>query len=392
MTEDKDKHLNIMMVAGEHSGDILAAGLIKELKRIYPKATFSGIGGQRMISEGFQTFYPMSKLSVFGLFEVIRHLPELLGIRKKLKAHILESTPDVFIGIDAPDFNLKLERDLYQAGIKTVHYVSPTVWAWRPKRIKKLIGSLNALLCIFPFEETYFKGTAVPAHFIGHPLADKLSVNKLTQSSVREGLGVSISTTVLTLMPGSRLGEVQRHALIFIQAAKICSEHLDGLKVLVPLADKATEELFREIYQSSGITLDLEIVLGESSSAISAADTVLVASGTATLEVMLLKKPMVVAYKLSTLTAWVIRYFKLLKARYVSMPNLIANKPLVKEFLQESVTPDALAEELLRLMTDKKDSALMTEQFAKMAGQLALNTDHQAATIVSEVISQRRSS
>ncbi|MBV1950810.1 MAG: lipid-A-disaccharide synthase, partial [Cycloclasticus sp.] len=283
-------------------------------------------------------------------------------------------------------------RDRYQAGIKTVHYVSPTVWAWRPKRIKKLIGSLNALLCIFPFEETYFKGTAVPAHFIGHPLADKLSVNKLTQLNVREGLGVSISATVLTLMPGSRLGEIQRHALIFIQAAKICSEHLEGLKVLVPLADKATEELFREIYHSSGITLDLEIVLGESSSAISAADTVLVASGTATLEVMLLKKPMVVAYKLSTLTAWVIRYFKLLKARYVSMPNLIANKPLVKEFLQESATPGALAEELLRLMTDKKDSALMTEQFAKMAGQLALNTDHQAATIVSGVISQRRSS
>jgi len=390
MTDDKDKRLNIMMVAGEHSGDILASGLIKELKRIYPQATFSGIGGQRMIAEGFHSFYPMAKLSVFGLFEVIRHLPELLGIRKKLKAQILDSVPDVFIGIDAPDFNLKLERDLYQAGIKTVHYVSPTVWAWRPKRIKKLIGSLDALLCIFPFEETYFKGTAVPAHFIGHPLADKLGVNNQTQPSVRGGLDVSGPATVLTLMPGSRLGEIHRHALTFIQAAKICSEQIEGLTVLVPLADKPTEVLFREIYQASGITLDLDVIVGESSSSISAADVVLVASGTATLEVMLLKKPMVVAYKLSALTAWVIRAFKLLKARYVSMPNLIANKALVKEFLQESATPDALAKELLRLMNDKNDATLMTEQFAQMASQLALNTDHQAAKIVSEVISHRR--
>ncbi len=390
MTDDKDKRLNIMMVAGEHSGDILASGLIKELKRIYPQATFSGIGGQRMIAEGFHSFYPMAKLSVFGLFEVIRHLPELLGIRKKLKAQILDSVPDVFIGIDAPDFNLKLERDLYQAGIKTVHYVSPTVWAWRPKRIKKLIGSLDALLCIFPFEETYFKGTAVPAHFIGHPLADKLGVNNQMQPSVRGGLDVSGPATVLTLMPGSRLGEIHRHALTFIQAAKICSEQIEGLTVLVPLADKPTEVLFREIYQASGITLDLDVIVGESSSSISAADVVLVASGTATLEVMLLKKPMVVAYKLSALTAWVIRAFKLLKARYVSMPNLIANKALVKEFLQESATPDALAKELLRLMNDKNDATLMTEQFAQMASQLALNTDHQAAKIVSEVISHRR--
>jgi len=165
-----------MMVAGEHSGDILAAGLIKQLKKRYPQASFTGIGGPRMMEEGFESLYPMSKLSVFGLFEVIKHLPELLMIRWQLKKHLIQQRPDVFIGIDAPDFNLKLERDLHQKGIKTVHYVSPTVWAWRPKRLKKLIGSLNALLCIFPFEERYFANTQVPAYFVGHPLPYQFKV------------------------------------------------------------------------------------------------------------------------------------------------------------------------------------------------------------------------
>ena len=385
MPVDIDKPMKIIIVAGEHSGDILGAGLIKRLKERYPAALFSGIGGQRMIAEGFQSLYPMSKLSVFGLFEVIKHLSELLGIRKALKKTILEESPDVFIGIDAPDFNLKLERDLYNSGIKTVHYVSPTVWAWRPKRIKKLIGTMNALLCIFPFEEDYFEQTPVPAHFIGHPLADKFSDDSELLSA-RKALNINDETPVLTLMPGSRLGEITQHGLLFIETAKICSDAIPGLKILVPLPDEATEKMFMEIYAKSAINLNLDCRQVASNIMISASNYVLVASGTATLEAMLLKKPMVVAYKLSALTAWVFNTFKLLKAPFVSMPNLIAGKPIVNEYLLDKATADVLAEEVLRIHRDPTVAQGMVNEFAKMKVKLTRDADKQAASIVARVI------
>ncbi len=378
--------LKIMMVAGEHSGDILGAGLIKRLKERYPDAEFSGIGGERMIKEGFLSHYPMSKLSVFGLFEVIKHLPELLGIRRNLQQTILNESPDVFIGIDAPDFNLKLERELHNKGIKTVHYVSPTVWAWRPKRIKKLIGSLNALLCIFPFEEDYFENTAVPAYFIGHPLADKYQQHVST-SVAKKALDIDVDTPVLTMMPGSRVGELNRHSLIFLKAAKLCADRIPNLKVLVPLADASSIELFSDIYRDSGIQLDLITQKSATASMIAASDMVLVASGTATLEVMLLKKPMVVAYKVSPLTSWVFKTFDLLKAPFVSMPNLIAGKELVKEFLHEQVQPDVLADELRRIYHQPDVSEKMVAHFDEMATTLTRDADLQAASIVSRVLS-----
>lgn len=383
--------LKIMLVAGEHSGDILGAGLIKHLKISYPNAEFSGIGGPRMLGEGFNSFYPMSVLSVFGLFEVIKHLPKLLSIRKNLKQHILSQKPDVFIGIDAPDFNLKLERDLFKQGIKTVHYVSPTVWAWRPKRIKKLIGSLNALLCIFPFEEKYFEKTPVPAYFIGHPLADKYK-NHLETLSARNTLDLDSEQAVLTIMPGSRIGELERHSQTFLESAKICSQNIVGLKILVPMADQTTAKLFADIYKKSGIELDLEIVVMATSSMIAASNLVLVASGTATLEVMLFKKPMVVAYKLSALTTWVFKTFKLLKAPYVSMPNLIAGKEVVKEILDKDFTAEALSEELLRIYYDKDIAQSMVNEFDKMTTALTCDADAQAANIVSQVINGELSS
>ncbi len=375
-----------MMVAGEHSGDILGAGLIKRLKERYPDAEFSGIGGERMIMEGFLSHYPMSKLSVFGLFEVIKHLPELLGIRRNLQQTILNESPDVFIGIDAPDFNLKLERELHNKGIKTVHYVSPTVWAWRPKRIKKLIGSLNALLCIFPFEEDYFENTAVPAYFIGHPLADKYQQHVST-SVAKKALDIDVDTPVLTMMPGSRVGELNRHSLIFLKTAKLCADRVPNLKVLVPLADTSSIELFSDIYRGSGIQLDLIAQKSAAASMIAASDMVLVASGTATLEVMLLKKPMVVAYKVSPLTSWVFKTFDLLKAPFVSMPNLIAGKELVKEFLHEQVQPDVLADELRRIYHQPDVSEKMVAHFDEMATTLTRDADLQAASIVSRVLS-----
>jgi lipid-A-disaccharide synthase len=385
MPDAVSKPIKIMMVAGEHSGDILAAGLIRRLKEYYPNAQFLGIGGQRMIAEGFESLYPMSKLSVFGLFEVLKHLPELLKIRANLRKEILHIQPDVFVGIDAPDFNLKLERDLYQQGIKTVHYVSPTVWAWRPKRIKKLIGSLNALLCIFPFEETYFEHTPVPAYYIGHPLADEYK-NKYAEFVGKPNFGIAQTTVVLTLMPGSRVGELNRHSLIFLEAAKRFSGVVSDLKVLVPMPDKTASTLFKQIYNESGIKLNLEVNEMTSSSMIAASDFVLVASGTATLEVMLLGKPMVVGYRPSPLTSWVFKTFNLLKTPFVSMPNIIASKTLVKEFLHENMTADNLADELIRLYKAPDVTKNMVEKFSEMKEILTRDADAQAALIVSRVI------
>jgi lipid-A-disaccharide synthase len=385
MPTDIDSPIKIMMVAGEHSGDILAAGLIKQLKKRYPQASFTGIGGPRMMEEGFESLYPMSKLSVFGLFEVIKHLPELLMIRWQLKKHLIQQRPDVFIGIDAPDFNLKLERDLHQKGIKTVHYVSPTVWAWRPKRIKKLIGSLNALLCIFPFEERYFANTQVPAYFVGHPLADQFKVILSTESA-RNKLDMAPDECVLTLMPGSRLGEINRHSLLFIKAAQRCANKIPGLKILVPMADQACKNVFEKIYIESGIKLDLTVKILDSKIMISASNYVLTASGTATLEVLLAKKPMVVAYKLSPLTAWVITTFQLLKTPFVSMPNLIANKAVVKEFLLDKATDTALADELIQLHQQPARVNAMVSEFMVMKDDLTRDADTQAAKIVSTLI------
>ena len=377
-----------MIVAGEHSGDILGAGLMNSLKQTYPNAEFSGIGGDRMIAEGFNSLYPMSMLSVFGLFEVIKHLPSLLKVRKQLLQTILKTSPDVFIGIDAPDFNLKLERELHSKGIKTVHYVSPTVWAWREKRIKKLQGSLNALLCIFPFEEQYFAGKNVPAKYIGHPLADKYNDIKNVEVA-REKLNLTSDQPVLTLMPGSRLGEISRHTELFLKAASICLKQIPELRIIIPLADNAGKKLVNEIIKNHNIKLDLTILVQPAELAISAADVVLVASGTATLEVMLLKRPMVVGYKLSNATVWVIKTFSLLKIPFVSMPNLIANKELVKEFIQDDVTAENMAKELIGLYFDADKSTAMVNAFDELKTQLTCNANLQAAKVVSDVIEDR---
>lgn len=374
-----------MMVAGEHSGDILGAGLLKALKSLHPNATFSGIGGPRMIKLGFKTLYPMSQLSVFGLFEVLKHLPSLLKLRANLLATILDQKPDVFIGIDAPDFNLKLERTLHQVGIKTVHYVSPTVWAWRPKRIKKLQGSLNALLCIFPFEEKYFENKNVPAYYIGHPLADKMSVVE-PMMNARERLAIKPSSPVLTLMPGSRLSEIEYHALLFLKTAAVCAKEIAELKIVVPLVDEATKHLFMKFYQDSGLHLDIRIEVTPAENMICASDVVLVASGTATLEVMLLKKPMVVAYKLSSLTAWVIKTFSLLKVPFVSMVNLIAEKRIVPEFIQDDATVENLSKAVCQLYNEPEFSNSMINEFDQLKKLLTCDADHQAASVVNRVI------
>lgn len=383
-TASPSQTLRIGILAGEPSGDTLGADLMRSIQAIQPDVQFVGIGGPKMVELGCDSWFSMDKLSVFGLFEVLKHLPELLDIRKQLKTRFLENPPDVFVGIDAPDFNLALEKALYQAGIKTIHYVSPTVWAWRSGRIKKLIGTLNSLLCIFPFEETYFKNTPVPAHYIGHPLADQLMPDDGGER-LKLQLEIESGDPVLTLMPGSRMGEVKYHGPLFLEAATRCKLQIPNLKILAPMVNQKTLSYFRQICDEQFPELDVQMVCQPAKDYIQAADAVLTASGTATLEIMLLAKPMVAAYCLSPLSAWVFQTFKLLKTPFVAMPNLIANERIIPEYLQQAATPEVLSQDLMAWLTDPEARQKTIAQFESLRPLLAKNAGHNAALEVLRV-------
>lgn len=378
------KPLRIGIIAGEPSGDTLGADLMRSLLAIHPDAIFVGIGGPKMEAQGCQSLFPMEKLSVFGLFEVLKHLPELLGIRKQLRDYFLSEPPDVFIGIDAPDFNLALEKSLHQAGIKTMHYVSPTVWAWRPGRIKKLIGTLDSLLCIFPFEENYFESTSVPAHYIGHPLADALTPDE-GGTLLRKSLAIDTSSLVLTLMPGSRMGEVRFHSALFLEVAKRCQQQLPDLEILVPMVNQKTLDLFQNIHQQQFPSVRLRCALAPAKDYIQAADAVLTASGTATLEIMLLARPMVAVYCLSPLSAWIFQTFKLLKTPFVAMPNLIANRRVIPEYLQQAATPEVLTRDLMNWLTNEAERNKTVQTFESLRPLMAKKASHNAALEVIRV-------
>lgn len=377
--------IRIGILAGEPSGDLLGADLMRVLKSLHPDVTFEGIAGPRMQAQGCQSLAPMEKLSVFGLFEVLKHLPELLRIRKQVREHFLRNPPDVFVGIDAPDFNLPLERTLHQAGIKTVHYVSPTVWAWRPGRIKKLIGTLNALLCIFPFEARYFESTPVPARYIGHPLADALHPDE-GGLRVRQELGIAPDTPVLTVMPGSRMGELTYLGARFLDTAARCKAQLPDLKILAPMVNAKTAAYFEQIRAEYFPGLEVHCVQAPAKDYIQAGDAVLTASGTATLEIMLLARPMVAAYCVSPMTAWVFQTFKLLKSPFVSMPNLVANERLIPEYLQQQARPEVMAKDLLVWLTDAEKRRQTVSRFEQLRSELAQDASHNAAQEVLRVI------
>ncbi len=379
--------LRIGIVAGEPSGDLLAAGLIREIKRLHPDATFEGIAGPLMEAEGCKSLWPLERLSVFGLFEVLRHLPELLSIRKGIYNHFVQNPPDVFIGIDAPDFNLALERKLYGAKIPTVHYVSPTVWAWRPGRIKKLIGSLNALLCIFPFEETYFKETAVPAHFIGHPLADEVVADEDLQAA-KARFGFTVDEPVIALLPGSRMGELSRHAELFLAAAALFGEKNPSVRFIATFATENTRRLFEQTRKQLDNPPEVLVVDASTTELLAASDMALVASGTVSLEVMLMRKPMVVAYRFAPATYWVLKTFSLFKAAFFSMPNLVAGKRIVPELLQEEVTPERLVAELQRWKDDQQAVAQLQAEYDQLIPLLRRDASKQAAKVVLEVVTE----
>lgn len=337
--------LRVALVAGEASGDILGAGLMQALKARHPDAEFIGVGGARMEAEGLKSYFPMERLAVMGLVEVLGRLFELLGRRRQLARDLIAAQPDVFIGIDAPDFNLGLELKLRRAGIKTVHYVSPSVWAWRQKRVLKIREACDLMLTLFPFEAQFYDAHQVPVRFVGHPLADAIAP-QADRAAAREALDLPQDEPVVALMPGSRGGEVARLGELFLDAAIRLRALRPGIRFLLPCATPERREQLEQML--AGRDLPLTLLNGRSHEALAACDAVLIASGTATLEALLYKRPMVVAYRVAPLTYRILK--RLVKSPYISLPNLLAERLLVPELIQDAATPEALAQAVAPLI------------------------------------------
>ncbi|MFK3798807.1 lipid-A-disaccharide synthase [Pseudomonas sp. NPDC088444] len=369
--------LRIALVAGEASGDILGSGLMRAIKARHPDAQFIGVGGPLMEAEGMHSYFPMERLSVMGLVEVLGRLKELLARRKLLIQTLIGEKPDVFIGIDAPDFTLNIELKLRQAGIKTVHYVSPSVWAWRQKRVLKIREGCDLMLTLLPFEARFYEEKGVPVRFVGHPLADTIPLEADRQAARAElGLG---DGPVVALMPGSRGGEVGRLGALFFDAAERLLAARPELRFVLPCASPQRRVQIEQLLQ--GRQLPLTLLDGRSHVALAACDAVLIASGTATLEALLYKRPMVVAYRLAPLTYWILK--RMVKSPYVSLPNLLAQRLLVPELLQDAATPDALAHTLLPLLDN---GAEQTAGFDAIHRTLRRDASNQAADAVLSLI------
>ena len=366
--------MRVALVAGEASGDILGAGLMQALKAQYPQIEFIGVGGPLMQAQGLNSYFPMERLSVMGLVEVLGRLPELLARRKRLINTLIEAKPDVFIGIDAPDFNLTLELKLRQAGIKTVHYVSPSVWAWRQKRVLKIREACDLMLTLFPFEAQFYQDHQVPVRFVGHPLADTIP-QQADRAAARDALSLSQDQPVVALMPGSRGGEVSRLGSLFLDAAVRLRTLRPGIQFVLPCSSPERRAQLEQMLV--GRDLPLTLLNGRSHEALAACDAVLIASGTATLEALLYKRPMVVAYKVAPLTYRILK--RLVTSAYISLPNLLAERLLVPEMIQDAATPEALAQLLAPLLDGGE---VQTEGFDVIHRALRRDASVQAAKAV----------
>ncbi|PHN40055.1 lipid-A-disaccharide synthase [Pseudomonas amygdali] len=375
--------LCIALVAGEASGDILGSGLMRALKVRHPDIRFIGVGGPLMEAEGMQSYFPMERLSVMGLVEVLGRLRELLARRKLLVQTLINEKPDVFIGIDAPDFTLNIELQLRRAGIKTVHYVSPSVWAWRQKRVLKIREGCDLMLTLLPFEARFYEEKGVPVRFVGHPLADTIPLES-DRAAARAGLGLAQEAPVVALMPGSRGGEVGRLGGLFFDAAELLLAQRPGLRFVLPCASPQRRAQVEQLLQ--GRNLPVTLLDGRSHVALAACDAVLIASGTATLEALLYKRPMVVAYRLAPLTFWILK--RMVKSPYVSLPNLLAQRLLVPELLQDDATPEVLARTLLPLIDDGQ---AQTAGFDAIHRILRRDASNQAADAVLSLLGQSSS-
>lgn len=375
--------MRIGIVAGEASGDLLGAGLISAIKQRYPDAVFEGIAGPQMIAAGATSLFPMDRLSVMGIVEVLGRYRELLGIRRQLATYFRQNPPDAFIGIDAPDFTLGLEKQLRQAGIKTAHYVSPSVWAWRQRRVKKIAQSTDLMLTLFPFEAKFYQQHHVPVKFVGHPLADSIPM-AVDKSAARKALDLAQESTVLAMLPGSRSNELHYLATTFIETVRWLRERYPSLEVVVPLANEVRRTQFEQAMAQVTDVPQMTLVDGQSREVMAAADVVLLASGTAALEAMLLKRPMVVAYKLSPLTYWLARF--LVKVENFSLPNLLANETLVPELIQHEVTPERLGKALLSFLENTELNEAVNQRFHEIHQSLRMDASQQAANAVLNLV------
>ncbi|MBG7094335.1 lipid-A-disaccharide synthase [Pseudomonas aeruginosa] len=374
--------LRVALVAGEASGDILGSGLMQALRARHPDIEFIGVGGPRMEAEGLSSYFPMERLSVMGLVEVLGRLPELLRRRKRLIRTLIEARPDVMIGIDAPDFTLGVEHKLRQAGLRTVHYVSPSVWAWRQKRVLKIREACDLMLALFPFEARFYEEHGVPVRFVGHPLANTIPL-EADRAAARARLGLPADGQVLALMPGSRGGEVGKLGALFLDTAQRLLVERPGLRFVLPCASAARREQIEQMLQGRE-PLPLTLLDGASHEALAACDAVLIASGTATLEALLYKRPMVVAYRVAGLTYRILKC--LVKSPYISLPNLLAGRLLVPELIQDAATPQALAATLSPLLDD---GSQQVEFFDAIHRALRQDASAQAAEAVLQLVERR---
>lgn len=377
-----EKPLHIALVAGEMSGDALGAGMMREIRALHENVTFSGMGGERMAQQGLDSLYPMERLSVMGLVEPLKRLPELLRIRAGLYRHCRANPPDVFVGIDSPDFCLGLEARLRRHGIPTVHYVSPSVWAWRGRRIRTIARSVDLMLTLFPFEVSIYARHLVPVRYVGHPLADRMPW-QVDVEGARNRLGLTENTWTLALLPGSRQEEVARLAPPFLATAAECQRQWDNVQVILSAASEARREELQTLLKTHAPGLEVRLVTGNSHDVMAAADQLLVASGTVTLEALLLKKPMVVCYRMAGLSHAIIS--RMLKVPYFSLPNLLARQALVPEYVQEQVNPATLFAALARQREDRGERERLREEYQRIHERLAQNADRQAAEAVLEM-------
>lgn len=372
------------MVAGEASGDLLADRLLSGLRPALPEAYIHGIGGKRMAQHGFVSDWPMEKLAVRGLFEVLAHYREIKGIQNALRDRLLAERPAVFIGVDAPDFNLGLEAQLKAAGIPTMHFIGPSIWAWRGGRIKKIANSVSHMLVVFPFEEEIYRKAGIPATYVGHPMAEVIPLVP-DVAAARATLGLAGDAPVLAILPGSRMSELKYNTVAFIGAAKLLLQREPGLRIVVPMAGERQRQYFEQLLRESGLQdVPLIITEGQSHVGLAAADAVLVASGTATLEVALFKKPMVIGYKMMRASWHILRHMAY--QPWIGLPNILAREFLVPELVQDAATPQALAEALWTQLNDTGHRAVLQQRFTDMHHSLLRNTAKESAQAVLDLI------
>lgn len=375
--------LRIALVAGEASGDMLAAHLIEALKQQFPDAVFFGIGGPKMEAAGFDAWWPAEKLAVRGYAEVLRHYREIAGIRRRLLKRLLHVRPDIFIGVDAPDFNLWLEKRIKAAGMPAVHFVGPSVWAWRRERLNKIGQSVSRMLALFPFEPPLYEERGIPVSYVGHPLADVIPL-QMPKGPVRERLGID-SGPVFALLPGSRQSELAYMADTFVDTAKLLRQQFPEAKFLVPLVSRETRELFEAaMWRRGAQELPFTLLFGHAQDALAACDVALVASGTATLEAALIKRPIVLAYRMSN---WSWRLMKRMAYQpWVGLPNILAGRFVIPEFLQDEATPENLAQAMANLITEKHLAAVIEQAFTEIHLWLRQNTAEKAAAAVADTL------